>query len=173
MGMWHLSNLKNKSTNHQCVCLCGMTKKWPWSCFKLDPPAARESHRKAGSAAWPWTLDLGSQWQLQFTEVNMIWITTFWVVRFPTCYWKINIILSLQFTRWRCGTSRNGSLGFRLPQDPFLTLSNTGLYCKAGLLDCPGTFGGSCNISTHQVKKYGDWVWKTQVQCVIRPQSNI
>ena len=36
-----------------------MTKKWPWSCFKLDPPAARESHRKAGSAAWPWTLDLG------------------------------------------------------------------------------------------------------------------
>ena len=59
MGMWHLSNLKNKSTNHQCVCVCGMTKKWPWSCFKLDPPAARESHRKAGSAAWPWTLDLG------------------------------------------------------------------------------------------------------------------
>ena len=118
----------------------------------------------------PWTLDLGSQWQLQFTKVNMIWITTFWVVRFPTCYWKINIILSLQFTRWRCGTSRNGSLGFRLPQGPFLTLSNTntGLYCKAGLLDCPGTFGGSCNISTHQVKKYGDWVWKTQVQCVIR-----
>ena len=58
MGMWHLSNLKNKSTNHQCVCVCGMTKKWPWSCFKLDPPAARESHRKAGSAAWPWTLDL-------------------------------------------------------------------------------------------------------------------
>ena len=46
-------------------------------------------------------------------------------------------ILSLQFTRWRCGTSRNGSLDFRLPQDQILTLSNTGLYCKAGLFDCP------------------------------------
>ena len=40
----------------------------------------------------PWTLDLGSQWQLQFTKVNMIWITTFWVVRFPTCWWKVNIV---------------------------------------------------------------------------------